>query len=178
MTTAFLQREPDPADRERWRDELAAIPPAARCGERLVLFLFRVGSERFGIESAYLELAAPLPGLHSMPHRREALAGVINVRGSVTLCFSLANILGCAAGPAPVRPMMLVLTHRTWRVACRVDACEGMAEFERSALLPVPATLLAASRTHLKGLFGAGDEPDVAWLDADSRFNAFNAAAG
>ena len=178
MTTAFLQREPDSADRERWRDELAAIPPAPRRGERLVLFLFRVGSERFGIEPAHLELAAPLPGIHSMPHRRDALAGVINVRGSVTLCFSLAKLLGCAAGPAPARPMMLVLTQRAWRVACRVDACEGMAEFERSALLPVPATLLAAGRTHLKGLFSAGAEPDVAWLDAESLFLAFHAAAG
>jgi len=178
MTTAFLQRESDAADRERWRAELAAIPSATRRRERLVLFLFRVGKERFAIEPAHIELAAPLPGIHSIPHRRESLAGAINVRGSVTLCFSLANILGCSPGTPSDSPMILVLMRHAWRVACRVDACEGMAEFEPSALHPPPATLLAAARTHLKGIFSSGEGPDVAWLDVDSLFGAFDTATG
>jgi len=178
MTPTFFQREPSAADRERWRAELAATPSATRRDERLMLFLFRVGSERFGIEPAHLELVAPMPAIHSMPHRSTALAGVVNVRGAVTLCFSLASILDCAADPATTHPMLLVLALRGWRVACQVDAAEGVKEFTPAAQLPAPATLHTAGRSHLKGLFASTAGRDVGWLDANSLFDAFNAAAG
>jgi chemotaxis signal transduction protein len=178
MSTAFLQRKPDAADRERWRAELAAIPPATRHGERLVLFVFRVGGECFGIEPAHVELAAPLPGIHTVPHRGAALAGVVNVRGTVTLCFSLEHILGSTPDTAAARPMLLALTQRGWRVACRVDEAAGVAEFKPSALRPAPATLQATGRSHVKGIFTSGGGRDVAWLDAGSLFEAFDAAAG
>ncbi len=177
MNIAFLQREPDAADRERWRAELAAKPCTTRSDDRLVLFLFRVGGERFGIEPAHVELVAPMPALHTIPHRGVALAGVVNVRGAVTLCFSLADILGTDAGPATARQMMLVLAHRGWRIACRVDGAGGVAAYEQSALLPLPATLQATSRTHLKGIFAARNGRDIGWLDAGSLFDAFDSAA-
>lgn len=175
MTTDFLQREPDAGDRERWRTEIAAPPAVPNEDGRLVLFVFRVGGERFGIEPAHMELAAPLPGVHSIPHRGQALAGVVNVRGTITLCFSLADILGSAQGPATERPMMLVLSHRGWRVACRVDAAEGVSGFAQSDLQPPPATLRPAGRSHVKGIFHS--ENEIAWLDASSLFEAFDAAA-
>lgn len=177
MNVAFLQREPDAADRERWRDGLASPPPAARNQERLVLFVFRVGAERFGIEPANIDLAAPLPGLHSIPHRGAFLAGVVNVRGAVTLCFSLEDVLGSSPGPATDRPMMLVLSHGGWRVACRVDEAFGVSEFDRASLLPLPATSQAAGRSHLVGILPGGDGHDVGWLEAGSLFEAFDAAA-
>jgi chemotaxis signal transduction protein len=175
MTTDFLQREPDASDRERWRTEVATPPPAQHDDERIVLFVFRVGGERFGIEPSHMELAAPLSGIHSIPHRGKALAGVVNVRGTVTLCFSLADILGSAPGPAPERPMMLVLAHRGWRIACRVDAAEGVSGFARSVLQPPPSTLRSAGRSYVKGIFHS--ENDIAWLDLPSLFEAFDAAA-
>lgn len=177
MTTAFLQREPDPADRERWRVELAATPPSTRHEGRVVLFVFRVGAERFGIEPSFLELAAAMPKLHTVPHRGASLAGVVNVRGAVTLCFSLPVILGCAPGPPAVRPMMLVLAYGGWRAACQVDAAEGVAELEHAALQAVPATLHPAGRSKVKGIFPSATGPDIVWLDAAALFEAFEGAA-
>ncbi|MCX6878492.1 MAG: chemotaxis protein CheW [Verrucomicrobia bacterium] len=177
MTPAFSQRLPASSDREKWRAEIAAIPPATHQLGRLVLFLFRVGGERFGIEPTHLDLTAPLPALHSMPHRSASLAGVVNVRGAVTLCFSLAKLLGCAPGPVSPRPMLLVLTLGAWRVACQVDVAEGVAEFERAALMPVPATMDAAGRAHVKGIFPCRTGQDIAWLDAESLFKAFDGVA-
>lgn len=175
MNAAFFQREPGAADRERWRSEVAAIPPSSDHEGRLVLFVFRVGGERFGIEPARVELATLLPDIHSMPHRGASLAGVVNVRGTVTLCFSLADVLGCAPGPAEERPMLLVLAHGAWRVACRVDKAEGMSSFAQADLQAPPSTLQAA--THVKGVFESGNGPGVAWLDMGSLFEAFDAAA-
>ncbi len=177
MTTAFLQRQPDSSDRERWRAELATPPPSVHQNHRLVLFLFRVGNARYGIEPSCIELAAPLSTLHSMPHRSASLAGVVNVRGTVTLCFSLSHILSSSISPPSPRPMLLVLTHHGWRVACQVDEAVGVAEFERTSLLPVPATLDATSRAHVKGMFAIESGHDIGWLDAESLFKAFDAAA-
>jgi len=176
MTTPFLQREPDAADRERWRASLAEIPASAEHTGLVPLFVFRVGEERLGIEPRHVELAVPMPVLHSIPHRGAELAGVVNVRGAVTLCFSIADILGIPPGPAVPRPMLLVLVQPGWRVACRVDFSEGILEFDRSALMPVPSTLQATGRRHVKGIFPA--EPgDVRWIDAGTVFEAFDAAA-
>ena len=175
MNTAFFQREPGAADRERWRSEVAATPPSSDHEGRLVLFVFRVGGERFGIEPTHVELATPLPDIHSMPHRGVSLAGVVNVRGTVTLCFSLADVLGCASGPSADRPMLLVLAHGGWRVACRVDDAEGVSSFVQSDLQAPPSTLQAA--THIKGIFESGNGPGVGWLAVDSLFEAFDAAA-
>jgi len=177
MKTAFFQREPSAADRERWRSEIAAPPPSANGASRLVLFVFRVGGERFGIEPAHVEHTAPLPGIHSMPHRGVSVAGVVNVRGTVTLCFSLADVLGCAACPVANRPMLLVLIHEGWRVACRVDDAEGVSSFSPSALQTTPTTLEAAGRSHVRGIFESGSGSGVGWLDVESLFNAFDAAA-
>lgn len=177
MKTAFFQRKPGTEDRERWRSEIATPPPSANGDSRLVLFVFRVGGERFGIEPTHVEHTAPLPDIHSMPHRGESVAGVVNVRGTVTLCFSLADVLGCAAGVTAIRPMLLVLTHGGWRVACRVDEAEGVSSFAPSSLQPPPTTLESAGRSHVKGIFDFGSGPGVGWLDADSLFNAFDAAA-
>lgn len=177
MTTAFLQREPDAAERERWRVDLAKAAAGTRHVGRVVLFVFRVGAERFGIEPAYLELAAPMPKLHSVPHRGAALAGVVNVRGAVTLCFSLPVILGAAPGQPTTRPMLLVLAKGGWRAACQVDAAEGVADLEYASLRAVPATLHAAGRAKVKGIFPAKTGPDIAWLEADALFEAFDGAA-
>jgi chemotaxis signal transduction protein len=177
MNAAFFDREPALADRERWRSEIAATPPTSDREGRLVLFVFRVGGERFGIEPAHVELAAPLPVIHSMPHRGVSIAGVVNVRGGVTLCFSLADVLGCAPGASADRPMLLVLAHGGWRVAARVDEAEGVSAFAQSSLQPTPSTLQASGRTHVKGIFESGDGRGVGWLDVNSLFGAFDAAA-
>ena len=176
MNTAFFQREPEAADRERWRAEIAAAPADPSQNGRFMLFVFRVGGERFGIEPAHVDLAAPLPGIHSIPHRGVSVAGVVNVRGTVTLCFSLADVLGCAPGPSAERPMLLVLSHGGWRVACRVDAAEGVSSFVQSDLQSPPSTLQATARTHIKGIFDSGNGTGIGWLDVTSLFGAFDAA--
>jgi chemotaxis signal transduction protein len=72
--------------------------------------------------------------------------------------------------------MMLVLALHGWRVACRVDAAEGVTEFDRSSLVPVPATLDGARRAYVNGIFPSHNAQDIAWLNVDSLFNAFEAA--
>ena len=177
MNTAFFSREPGAADRERWRSEIAAIPASASDGDRLVLFVFRVGGERFGIEPAHVELAAPLPVIHSVPHRGASVAGVVNVRGTVTLCFLMEAVLGCLSGPPSERPMMLVLANGGWRVACRVDEAEGVSSFEKADMQPPPSTLQAAGHSHVRGIFESGDGAGLGWVGVDSLFGAFDAAA-
>ena len=85
----------------------AAGDAAATAGEpalrRASLLVFRLHREWLGLPTRALdEVAAARPVL-PLPHRRDpAVLGVTNVRGTLTVCLSLARLLGLeAAGPEP-----------------------------------------------------------------------------
>ena len=84
----------------------AAGDAAATAGEpalrRASLLVFRLHREWLGLPTRALDevgRASVLP----LPHRRDpAVLGVTNVRGTLTVCLSLARLLGLeAAGPEP-----------------------------------------------------------------------------
>jgi len=175
MTASFFHREPEPGEREQWRKELAAPAAEDRAHYAIRRFVFRTGSEWFGLDPALLLFTGPLPPVHTVPFRPAGLAGVVNVRGRVTLCFLLEKILQCAPGPATARPMMLALEHAGWQVACRIEEAEGIQLFDPAAIAPPPATLPFNSR-HVTGICTNGKR-NVALLDTDRLFTALEEAA-
>jgi chemotaxis-related protein WspD len=176
MNKVFLQKELDWCDRQRWRQQLAAPLVDEQTGQLVKLFVFRAGGEWLGIEPSAVVLTEPMPPVHSVPQRGQALVGVVNVRGSVTLCFSIADALHCLSGPVSVRPMMVVLVYEGWKVACRVDDVAGIRSFDRDTLAEPPATLACAATRHVLGMFQA-DKVSVAWLDRQKLFHTLQEAA-
>lgn len=176
MNTVFLQRELEDCDRQQWRRELAAPLVADQAAQIVKLFVFRAGGEWFGIEPPAVVLTEPMPPVHSVPQRGKALVGVVNLRGSVTLCFSIADALHCLAGPVSARPMMVALVCDGWRVTCRVDDVAGIRSFDRKTLAEPPATLACAATRHVIGIFQA-DKVSVAWLDRQKLFHTLQEAA-
>lgn len=175
MNAAFFHREPEPGEREQWQKKLAEPVGENRTREALRRFVFRAGCEWFGLDPAMLLFAAPLPLVHTVPFRPEGLAGVVNVRGRVTLCFFLEKILQCAPGPTTDRPMMLALEQAGWQVACRIEEAKGVRLFDPTAIVPPPATLPFNSR-HVTGICNDGKR-NVALLDPERLFTALEEAA-
>lgn len=176
MKSDFLQREPSQADREAWRAQLA-MPPAVRSTGLVTLFVVRCGDERIGLDPAVVGLVMPEGVTHSIPHRGAALAGLANVRGALTLCFSLRHLLGCDREAESGQGMWMVLQHRGWRVACRIDAAIGMRAYDPNSRVEVPATMRTPATARVAAMFPDPQIGDVAWLDADSLFNAFENVA-
>ena len=119
----------------------AAGDAAATAGEpalrRASLLVFRLHREWLGLPTRALdEVAAARPVL-PLPHRRDpAVLGVTNVRGTLTVCLSLARLLGLeAAGPEPREragaARMLIFGGAGRAVVLPVDEVEGHS-FRRS----------------------------------------------
>ena len=97
-----------------------------------------------------------------LPHRRDpAVLGVTNVRGTLTVCLSLARLLGLeAAGPEPREragaARMLIFGGAGRAVVLPVDEVEGHSFRRSGAAGTLPATVAGASLKYSRGVARCG----------------------
>lgn len=71
---------------------------AAREADATSWLVFRIGDEWLGLPTTIFQQVAQLRPIHSLPHRRHrAVLGVVNVRGTLLVCASLARLFGIAS---------------------------------------------------------------------------------
>jgi chemotaxis-related protein WspD len=142
--------------------------------------VFRVGAEWLALTAGALRYVGESRPIHSLPHRRsQAVLGVVNVRGVLTLAASLAELLHIDAS-APVAantgariatPRLLVTEWDGEMTAFPVDDVEGVAYFGADELLPAPATLAHAAGRNVRGVFPWRGR-SVGVLEPDALFGA------
>jgi chemotaxis-related protein WspD len=133
--------------------------------------IFRVGQEWFALPTAVLDEIVGPRGVHSLPHRRNpALLGLINVRGELVVCVSIAPLLiGAAQGAIDGR--LIIIRHPGGRFACPVDEVQHTHHYSPAQLEPVPATVGRSVSSLTKGLLSWRDRT-VARLDERLLFDA------
>ncbi|OZI46701.1 chemotaxis protein CheW [Bordetella genomosp. 5] len=121
----------------------------------LVVLVFRVAREWLALPSrALIEVAAPRP-IHSLPHRRDrAVLGLTNVRGTLTVCVSLARLLELEGGGVRDRAeaRVLVFGGKDRRLVLPVDEVSGMHSVTGAALEALPSTLAQAPVKFSRGV--------------------------
>lgn len=126
------------------------------------LLVFRLHREWLGLPTRTLDEVAGMRGIISLPHRRDpAVLGVTNVRGTLTVCVSLARLLGLdtAAPLARERPAaarMLIFGGAGRAVVLPVDEVEGMHAIDLDALEPLPSTVQGANLKYARGVARCG----------------------
>jgi chemotaxis-related protein WspD len=140
-------------------------------GSRSVL-VFRVGPEWLALPCTLLNEVAECRPQHRLPHRRSgALLGIVNVRGELLVCVSIAMVLAIGANAAgrsqarragPAR--LLVLKHDQGRLACPVDEVHGVQHFDPRDLQALPATVTKAAARYTQAVLRCG-ERSVGLLD-------------
>jgi chemotaxis-related protein WspD len=143
------------------------------------VIVFRLRAEWYAIRTAVCLEIADLRPIHSLPHRHDtAVLGVVNVRGGLLVCISLAVILGATAQPEAVPtqsrhrvavPRLLVARDTAGAVAFPVDEVQGMERFRAGELKDVPATVAHAQATHTRALLSLSDKT-VGLLDEQRLF--------
>jgi chemotaxis-related protein WspD len=136
-----------------------AEPKRVREPDSRSAFLFRLGAEWLALPTATLiEVAEPRP-YHSLPHRRSgAVLGLVNIRGELLVCVSLAELLKLeGATPAAsdsrrVLPRLLVCELDGCRAVFPVDEAHGVHRYQPHQLLPVPNTLSKAAASYTSAL--------------------------
>jgi chemotaxis-related protein WspD len=163
------------------------------------LIVFRLGQEWLALPTAAFQEIAERRHLHTLPHRRRSVVlGLVNVRGELLICASVARLLGLpgdelrvttdeqSSTPSPgTRHPPLATRHgrllvANWdgqRVAFPVDEVFGIHRFHLDEMKEPPATISKSALTYTQGVF-AWRERSVGFLDADLLFNALNPALG
>jgi chemotaxis-related protein WspD len=142
--------------------------------------VFRVGAEWLALPATALRYVGEARPIHSLPHRRsQAVLGVVNVRGVLTLAASLAELLhidasaqiAASEGARIATPRLLVTEWDGEMTAFPVDDVEGVAYFGADERLPAPATLAHAAGRNVRGVF-LWRGRSVGVLEPDALFGA------
>jgi chemotaxis signal transduction protein len=137
------------------------------------VIIFRVGNEWFALPTQVLDEVVGLRPIHSLPHRRHpALLGIVNVRGDLVACLSIAQLLiGSSQSAAPSR--LIVVRDAGGRLAFPVDEVQHTHHYSLGDLARAPETVARSASRFTKGLFSWRDK-SVGRLDDRSLFEALN----
>lgn len=148
----------------------AALPLAREGGGTTGLVVFRIGSERLGIDVQVCRRVVPIAPVHRIPHRsNDVLAGLCAVDGELLLAARLDRLLGLEREARGVGRMLILSESRgSW--ALPVDEVEGVRRFESASFRGPPATVARSVDGLTKALIDLGEAEDragvVAVLDA------------
>lgn len=156
------------------------LPPAPP--SQAATLLFRVGAEWYGLEPGEIGEIGERAVVHSLPHQRGGLVlGLVNVRGELVVCVSLAQALQVPVEQSPARratpPRLLVLGRGARRLATPVDEVFGLHRYDPALLAEAPVLTSEGGRSHVRALL-RWDERTVGLLDAASLWPALERALG
>ncbi|GIZ52005.1 chemotaxis protein CheW [Noviherbaspirillum aridicola] len=94
-----VMQRPLPKDyRREWAAHYARAEQE-RADTPLAALVFRIGGEWFALPAELALTVAELAPVHRIPHRSgQVLRGLVNIRGQLYPCFSLAGLFGIDAG--------------------------------------------------------------------------------
>lgn len=149
---SLLDRPLPSGYREEWARHFAEPERSAadeEGGEERTVVLFRIGEEWLALPTGLLEEVAEPRRWHSLPHRRDNLVlGIVNVRGELLVCVSLAALLGIGEARTADRgsrvksfPRMVVIGRDGRRAAFPVDEVHGVHRYAAQDVVDVPATI-------------------------------------
>ncbi|MBI5685471.1 MAG: purine-binding chemotaxis protein CheW [Verrucomicrobia bacterium] len=176
----LLDREPPPGYREDWTARAAHPREPVLAGTKSIV-IFRLGAEWLALPIEVFQEVADSRPIHSLPHREgRILKGLVNIRGELLLCVSLADLLGVdtTAKPADRKEKsayqrLLVVTHKSGRAVFPADEVHSGCRYHPDELRPVPATVSLASARYSVGLL-SWRERNVGVLDPELVFYSLN----
>jgi len=139
--------------------ELLARKEEPEARDTLAVIVFRLAGEWLALPAVVFEEVTPLRLIRPIPHRTSGvLLGLINVRGSLHLCVSMARLLGVGqAEGAAESPgggeRLLVISRDGNRWAFAADEVCGIHRVAPQGFLDVPATAAKTVSVPAKAIF-------------------------
>lgn len=176
----LLNRDPPPgylADRTRHFEQADALDES----EISSAIVFRIGPEWFALSTLAFDEVADQRAIHTLPHRRGGgVLGLVNIRGELLICLSLAKIMGLEeavpSGSGEDRlgcRRLIILRHAEGRLAFPVDEVQSIHSYDPADLRAVPATVAKAAANYTTGVFAWSDRV-VGRLDSRRVLEALN----
>ena len=170
----LFNREPPREWLEEHTGRLAELDSTLE-NDTVTVLIFRLGEEWMAFDvRSILEVAEPRV-VHRVPHRTGShLEGIVNIRGELQLCVSLARLLKLSgdAQDSPeslAKQKFLVAEHGRQRWVFPVDEVSGVHHLGTRQRTEVPATLRRSARSLSRDVYD-WDGKYVCRLDADRVF--------
>ena len=157
---------------DQWTTILAGIPQE-RSKNTLSIIYFRLGNEWFSLSTRNFIEVSQVKSVHKIPHqKRHFVNGLVNVNGTVRLCFSLSKLLGVTdinhgdQMKHGVYQRYLVVQINDKDYVFPVDEVGGVYRYASSDLKHIPATIEPEKAGLLLGVLLV-DGNDVACISAE-----------
>ncbi len=141
---SLFDRSLPPGYLEEWARHFTT-PVTADLANKHSAFVFRLGGDWLALPGGIVDEVAEPRKVHSIPHRGGLVLGLVNIRGELLVCVSLARLLGIEQrAPAADRVndrWLLVLGGGVRRLVCPVDEIHGGLRYAEQDLIPQFATL-------------------------------------
>ena len=178
--SALLNRESPPGYREEWTERIAQPHQSKLAGTKSIV-IFRIADEWLALPTGVFLEVAELRPVHSLPHRDVGtIKGLVNIRGELLVCISLASLLRFDVNGRPepkhkqraVHGRLLVITHSSGRVVFPVDEVHVGRRYHPDELRPAPATIALATGSNAAYTIGvlAWEKHNVGVLDHELLF--------
>lgn len=123
------------------------------------MVVFRVGGEWLGLDASVCSEFAEISAVHSLPHRHDAtILGLVNIRGELLVCVSLAAKLGIDSvfkdriGMRRICSRFIVLRVEENVFVMPVDEVYGVIRFNIGELRDTPSTVAHAAATYTRAV--------------------------
>ena len=167
--------------RKEWTAIIASRKQAqARTG--LAAVVFRIGREWLALPAGMVEEIVEQRTVHSLPQRSSPiLLGLVNIRGKLQLCVSIAALLGIEADDGAqqkkehrtIYPRMLVIHDEQRCFVFAVDEVQGTHRYAANDMESLPSTLTGALTKYSTGALKLGDR-NVGFIDHELLLYAFS----
>ncbi|HED17714.1 MAG TPA: purine-binding chemotaxis protein CheW [Gammaproteobacteria bacterium] len=144
---------------QQWSDNLAQ-KPAEQHQDECSAIVFRLGDEMYALSTEVLNDVTHPRQPHRIPHRsNNVLSGLVNIRGELVLCISLAGLLGLRYQQVTKTDTgrMIVAQFDELTVAFPVDQVEGITRYAYDTVQEPPATLSRHDGNYIQGLLASPD---------------------
>lgn len=165
---------------EEWTAHFARAKELTEANTHSVV-IFRIHAEWFALPTSIFMEVCDLRPIHTLPHgRARTVLGLVNVRGELLICVSLAALLGLEPMPGTLQKKqhakqdrLMVVTREGSRFVFPVQEVHGVHRFHPQDAQEAPATLARTAGTYSRGVLDWQNK-SVGWLDDQLLFYSLN----
>jgi purine-binding chemotaxis protein CheW len=116
------------------------------------LVVFDVAGESYGINIAAVESIIKMQNITKLPHAKEFIKGVTNLRGSVLPVIDLRTRFGLETQPETKQTRIIIVTMNKLKVGAVVDGVSEVLSVPDDAIEAIPVTVSSVNSAFLKGI--------------------------
>jgi len=126
--------------------------------ERVELFTFWLGEERYGMDLALGRHLLKMPKIVKLPQVPEYLLGVFNLRGEIVAVLDLRRLFGMKISPQTENSRLLVAEAKGVVIALYLDRIGDIMIYDLKGLQAISGEETGVPAQYLKGYFPADGE--------------------